>query len=687
MASSGSLTRNVGKVTNCVSSLRIVPFTRHCKRVSKFHDVRSSQIVRAAEVESEAPTGSPEPENEFEFNMNDAKKNNEYAASDVEAALRFYFEGGAAPAHNDDFVGNEYGEEDASFFDDIDNNEAYDADEYIAAGIPEAAPKKRRGGRKADGEEEEEDDQFSKGKQLDKFKAMEDQMVMEAALEEEYGSDYDRETDAQIVGSQGVWDWLTDADAAPEAGEELGSKKLATIRRSRIELPSDREVLSAFNTLKMEELDDQTRDLLDLIVGDEVTEDELKTLDFNVSTEDLPESDIFTPEDIARVEGVAGQYLDEPEMEDIALPVPALVADESSVDKDSLTSYLAALKESAAADSELTVDEVKAMFSADGEAVEIDADAEVEDDAEVASIIAADDEVTMGELDLDLDEADELKITVEEEVDQEVKDVKAELRALAFIEEFTEMDLPDAEQLAILDQYISSADDFLQAEEQRKSSAQQMVADGELSADVFAEDLEEVPDLEKEYAEEFAEGFADDEADNAVVYDDDEDGEQWVERIIELNRVTKVVKGGKIMGFRCTAVVGNQNGLVGVGCMAGRDVAVAAKRALVDAKKNIVKVTLVGANTIPHKSEAKYHAARCVLVPASDGTGVIAGGSIKSVLELAGVQNVLAKRIGCRSLLNNARATVKALQQLKSLNEVAQSRGVPMERLLLPKNA
>jgi small subunit ribosomal protein S5 len=95
----------------------------------------------------------------------------------------------------------------------------------------------------------------------------------------------------------------------------------------------------------------------------------------------------------------------------------------------------------------------------------------------------------------------------------------------------------------------------------------------------------------------------------------------------------------------------------------------------------------VGANTIPHKSEAKYHAARCVLVPASDGTGVIAGGSIKSVLELAGVQNVLAKRIGCRSLLNNARATVKALQQLKSLNEVAESRGVPMERLLLPKRA
>lgn len=213
-----------------------------------------------------------------------------------------------------------------------------------------------------------------------------------------------------------------------------------------------------------------------------------------------------------------------------------------------------------------------------------------------------------------------------------------------------------------------------------------MVADGELSLDVFAEDLEEVPDMEREYAEEVAEQLAVEDDDSmAAMYEmEEEDSEQWVERILELNRVTKVVKGGKIMGFRCTAIVGNQNGLVGVGCMAGRDVAVAAKRALVDAKKNIVRVNLVGANTIPHKVEAKFHAARCVLVPAADGTGVIAGGSIKSVLELAGVQNVLAKRIGCRSMLNNARATVAALQQCKTLNEVAKYRGVPMDQLLLP---
>lgn len=96
---------------------------------------------------------------------------------------------------------------------------------------------------------------------------------------------------------------------------------------------------------------------------------------------------------------------------------------------------------------------------------------------------------------------------------------------------------------------------------------------------------------------------------------------------------------------------------------------------------------LVAAGTIPHKSEAKYHAARCVLVPASDGTGVIAGGSIKAVLELAGVQNVLAKRLGCRSLLNNARCTIKALQQLRTLYDVSKARGVPMDQLLLSQDA
>lgn len=92
----------------------------------------------------------------------------------------------------------------------------------------------------------------------------------------------------------------------------------------------------------------------------------------------------------------------------------------------------------------------------------------------------------------------------------------------------------------------------------------------------------------------------------------------------------------------------------------------------------------MGAGTIPHRVEAKFNAARCVILPAADGTGVLAGSSIRSVLELAGVQNVLAKRLGCRSLLNNARCAVAALEQLRTLQEVSKSRGVPMSRLLLP---
>jgi len=265
MVTSGCKMNAAAKV-NSVSSLRIKPFTKLGKGAAAKQQFRP----RAAEVD-EAPApgaASDSQDNEFEFSISDARKNNEYAASDVDAALRFYFEGGAAPAHNEDMITNLFGEEDASFFDDIDNNEAYDADEYNIAGIPEAAPKKRRGGRKGDEEEADEDDNIAKGKKLDEFKAMEDAMVLEAAMEEEFGSDYDRNEggNVQVVATQGVWDWLTDAEASAEAGDELARSKLATVRRSKIDMPSDNEVLSGFSTLKLEELDVQTRDLLDLII-------------------------------------------------------------------------------------------------------------------------------------------------------------------------------------------------------------------------------------------------------------------------------------------------------------------------------------------------------------------------------------------------------------------------------------
>eukprot|EP00775_Hariotina_reticulata_P008558 gene8558-8740_t len=136
------------------------------------------------------------------------------------------------------------------------------------------------------------------------------------------------------------------------------------------------------------------------------------------------------------------------------------------------------------------------------------------------------------------------------------------------------------------------------------------------------------------------------------------------------------------MGFRCVAVVGDGKGRVGVGCQAGREVGTAVKRALVDAKKSIITVPLVGAGTIPHRSEAWFKAAGVVLQPASDGTGVIAGGAVRSVLELAGVQNVLAKRLGSRSCLNNARVTIKALESLRTMNDYAAARGLPLDYML-----
>lgn len=166
-----------------------------------------------------------------------------------------------------------------------------------------------------------------------------------------------------------------------------------------------------------------------------------------------------------------------------------------------------------------------------------------------------------------------------------------------------------------------------------------------------------------------------------VAFDDDDDS-NFQERILELSRVTKVVKGGKLMGFRAVAVVGDGKGRVGVGCQSGREVATATKRALVDAKKNLVRVPLVRAGTVPHRVESWFKGAGVVIVPASEGTGVIAGGAVRSVLELAGVQNVLAKRLGSRSMLNNARVTVQALSELRTLDEVAHARDLPLQALL-----
>ena len=139
--------------------------------------------------------------------------------------------------------------------------------------------------------------------------------------------------------------------------------------------------------------------------------------------------------------------------------------------------------------------------------------------------------------------------------------------------------------------------------------------------------------------------------------------EEFEEVIVNIGRVTKVVKGGRRFRFTALIVVGNRNGLVGFGFGKSKEVPDAIKKAVDDAFKNIIKVNLNG-STITHDIEVKYNASKILLKPASEGTGVIAGGSVRPVLELAGVKDILTKSLGSNNSSNVVRATMKALSML-----------------------
>jgi small subunit ribosomal protein S5 len=139
---------------------------------------------------------------------------------------------------------------------------------------------------------------------------------------------------------------------------------------------------------------------------------------------------------------------------------------------------------------------------------------------------------------------------------------------------------------------------------------------------------------------------------------------EWSERVVSIQRVTKVVKGGKKMSFRAVIVVGNEQGKVGVG-KAG-DVITAVRKGVTDGKKNIISIPLTSSNSIPHPTNGRFGAAKLVLRPSAPGSGVIAGSSIRTVLELAGIKNILSKQLGSNNLLNNARATINGLSTLRS---------------------
>ncbi|MCF7930754.1 MAG: 30S ribosomal protein S5 [Acholeplasmataceae bacterium] len=155
---------------------------------------------------------------------------------------------------------------------------------------------------------------------------------------------------------------------------------------------------------------------------------------------------------------------------------------------------------------------------------------------------------------------------------------------------------------------------------------------------------------------------------------------QFEERVVSINRVTKVVKGGRRFRFAALVVIGNKQGEVGFGTGKAAEVPDAIKKAVEDAKVNMIKVPIVGA-TIPHAITGNYGAGKVFMKPASEGTGIIAGGAVRAVFELAGINDILSKSIGSSTPINMVRATFAALKELRTAEQVAALRGVDVAEL------
>lgn len=163
--------------------------------------------------------------------------------------------------------------------------------------------------------------------------------------------------------------------------------------------------------------------------------------------------------------------------------------------------------------------------------------------------------------------------------------------------------------------------------------------------------------------------------------DSDTRGDNLREKLISVNRVAKVVKGGRQFGFAALMVVGDGDGRVGMGQGKAREVPVAVQKAMEDARRNMIKVSLKS-GTLHCPLVGDHGAAKVIMRPASEGTGIIAGGAMRAVFEVAGVHNVLAKCIGSTNPINVVRATLKALRSMKDPAEVAAKRGKRVEEIL-----
>ena len=149
-----------------------------------------------------------------------------------------------------------------------------------------------------------------------------------------------------------------------------------------------------------------------------------------------------------------------------------------------------------------------------------------------------------------------------------------------------------------------------------------------------------------------------------------------VERLIKISRVSKVTKGGKKLSFRAIVVVGDEKGKVGVGVAKADDVVNAFKKAKTNGRKNIIELPITKSLTIPHRVIGDFGACKVLMRPSIEGSGVIAGGAVRIVLEVAGVKNVIAKQLGSNNLLNNARASICALENLTTKSQVEKKRNL-----------
>ena len=152
-----------------------------------------------------------------------------------------------------------------------------------------------------------------------------------------------------------------------------------------------------------------------------------------------------------------------------------------------------------------------------------------------------------------------------------------------------------------------------------------------------------------------------------------------VERLIKISRVSKVTKGGKKLSFRAVVVVGDEKGKVGVGVAKAADVVNAFKKAKTNGRKNLIELPLTKALSIPHNVIGTFGACKVIMRPSIEGSGVIAGGAVRIVLEVAGVKNVIAKQLGSNNLLNNAHASIDALQNLTTKSEISKKRNLTLK--------